>query len=156
MSQEVEGLVETSTNLAVCRVESKRAYFQESSRSSLQQAIQILQASLFAMGRLAGGTCIDKGSYPGWQPNMDSALLKRARAVYEKTQGKPAQVKAVHAGLECGIIGEKLGGDMEMISFGPQIEFPHSPREQVHILSVEKFYAFLSALVEDLAYSKEL
>jgi dipeptidase D len=150
MSQDVPGLVETSTNLAVVKLAGDSANFQESSRSSVMPALSAVQNGMFATARLAGAKPESRGGYPGWQPNMDSRLLERARAVHEKVTGKVPEVKAIHAGLECGIIGEKFGG-MDMISFGPQIEWPHSPSERVKIDSVERFYDFLKALLADLA-----
>jgi dipeptidase D len=150
MSQDVDGLVETSTNLAVVRLEDDRAVLQESSRSSVMPALDEVQAGIFAAARLAGASAHSEGGYPGWQPNMDSAVLKRALGVHEQLFGKPPEVKAIHAGLECGIIGEKMGG-MDMLSFGPDIEGPHSPSERVRISSVQNFYRYLKALLADLA-----
>jgi dipeptidase D len=152
MSQAVAGLVETSTNLAVARLEDKQATLHESSRSSVAPLLAQAQDEITALIRLAGAEPKDGGGYPGWQPNMDSKVLARAQAVHEKVTGKAPEVKAIHAGLECGIIGEKMGG-MDMISFGPQIEWPHSPSERVKIDSVERFYRFLKALLQDLASS---
>jgi dipeptidase D len=150
MSQDVAGLVETSTNLAVARLEDDQGIIHESSRSSVAPLLAQAQDGIIALARLAGAEPEDGGGYPGWQPNMDSKVLARAKAVHEKVTGKVPEVKAIHAGLECGIIGEKMGG-MDMISFGPQIEWPHSPSERVKIDSVERFYNFLKALLEDLA-----
>ena len=150
MSQDIPGLVESSTNLAVVRLSADSALFHESSRSSVMPALRRIQEGLVALGDLAGAKVEPKGGYPGWQPNMASAVLARARAVHQKLFGKEPAVKAIHAGLECGIIGEKCGG-MDMISFGPQIESPHSPSERVHIESVGRFYQFLKALLQDLA-----
>jgi dipeptidase D len=150
MSQDVAGLVETSTNLAVAKLEDHQGVFHESSRSSVAPLLAQAQDEIIALTRLAGAEPEDGGGYPGWQPNMDSNVLARAKAVHEKVTGKVPEVKAVHAGLECGIIGEKMGG-MDMISLGPQIEWPHSPSERVKIDSVERFYSFLKALLEDLS-----
>jgi dipeptidase D len=150
MSQAVAGLVETSTNLAVVRLEKAGLHVLLSSRSSVMPILRATQAGILAMARQMGARGIDKGGYPGWQPDMDSAVLKRAKAVHSRILGKPAEVKAIHAGLECGIIGERFGG-MDMISFGPTIEWPHSPSERVHIGSVGRFYDFLKALLADLA-----
>jgi dipeptidase D len=88
--------------------------------------------------------------YPAWTPNLQSPLLKTLKEVYQKMFQKEPEVGAIHAGLECGIIGEKFPG-MDMISFGPTIEHPHSPEERVHIGSVEKFWKFLTGLLTDLA-----
>ncbi len=149
MSQDVAGLVETSTNLGVVGMEEGKATIQETSRSLVMPAITVAQSSIFAAARLAGATPIARGGYPGWQPKMDSVVLKRAREAFEETYGYAPAVKAIHAGLECGIIGEKFSG-MEMISFGPQIENPHSPSERVQISSVDKFYTALKVLLERL------
>ena len=150
MSQDVAGLVETSTNLAVAKLEEKQATLHESSRSSVAPLLAQAQDEIIALIRLAGAEPEAGGGYPGWQPNMDSKVLARAKAVHEKVTGKVPEVKAIHAGLECGIIGEKMGG-MDMISFGPHMEWPHSPSERVKIASVERFYTFLKALLADLA-----
>ncbi len=150
MSQDVAGLVETSTNLAVVRLVDASATFLQSTRSSIDASIAIIQQSIMAQARLAGAQPKALGGYPGWQPNMDSALLARTLEVHKRVTGKDAEVKAIHAGLECGIIGERFGG-MDMISFGPQIEWPHSPSERVKIDSVERFYNLLKSLLADLA-----
>lgn len=150
MSQDVAGLVETSTNLAVAKLEDNQGVLHESSRSSVAPLLAQAQDEIISLTRLAGAAPEDGGGYPGWQPNMDSKVLARAKAVHEKVTGKVPEVKAIHAGLECGIIGEKMGG-MDMISFGPLMEWPHSPSERVKIDSVERFYTFLKALLEDLA-----
>ncbi len=151
MSQDVAGLVESSTNLAVVRLEKDQALLQESTRSSVMPAIDDAQRTLFSVARLAGAEALSMGGYPGWQPDMNSKLLARAQAVHKKVTGQAPQVKAIHAGLECGIIGEQVGGGMDMLSFGPHIESPHSPSEKVKIDSVERFYHFLKALLLDLA-----
>jgi len=90
------------------------------------------------------------GGYPAWQPNPNSPLLKQAKTVMKELFGKEPEVKAIHAGLECGIIGDKFPG-MDMISFGPTIEGAHSPDERVNIYTVEKFWKFLEAMLEKLA-----
>ena len=90
-----------------------------------------------------GGATVDSGdAYPGWKPDMDSAILKTAKSAYRSLYGNEPQVKAVHAGLECGVIGERIPG-MDMISFGPTIQGAHSPQERLHIDTVEKFWNFL-------------
>lgn len=150
MSQTIPGLVESSTNLAVVRLEKASGLLYESSRSSVMPSLSRIQASLVALARGHGAETIDKDGYPGWQPNLDSALLARARKVFVNTTGNEPAVKAIHAGLECGIIGERLK-NMDMISMGPQIEHPHSPSERVKIDTVERFYTTLKALVADLA-----
>lgn len=150
MSQAVEGLVETSTNLAVVRLEQDKVTFHESSRSSVMPALAEVQSGIFALCRLAGAEPRSQGGYPGWAPDMDSAVLRRAVAVHERLFRKAPEIKAIHAGLECGIIGEKFGG-MDMLSFGPQIENPHSPSERLRIDTVPRFFDFLRGTLADLA-----
>ena len=149
MHPEIDGLVETSSNLAVVRCENSRAQVVCSSRSSVASALAAVRLTIKAAAELAGARIIQEGGYPGWEPNLDSALLKKIRDVYSRVFGKEAEIKAVHAGLECGIIGEKYPG-MDMVSFGPTIEHPHSPEERVHIGSVERFWTFLAAALQDL------
>jgi dipeptidase D len=97
----------------------------------------------------AGAEINQPEGYPGWTPKLQSALLKTLKEVYQKIFQKEPEVGAVHAGLECGIIGEKFPG-MDMISFGPTIEHPHSPEERVHVGSVDKFWIFLTAVLVEL------
>ncbi|MDH4196410.1 MAG: M20/M25/M40 family metallo-hydrolase, partial [Candidatus Aminicenantes bacterium] len=142
MHPEIAGLVETSTNLAIIRTGRTQAEIICNTRSSIASALAATRQVLTAVCGLAGAKIVLNDGYPGWMPNLQSALLRDLRAVYLKTSGREAKVEAVHAGLECGIIGEKYPG-MDMISFGPTIRNPHSPEERVHIGSVEKFWAFL-------------
>lgn len=99
---------------------------------------------------LAGANVVEEGGYPGWKPNLASPLLAVVQRVHAATAGAPAKVGAIHAGLECGILGERFPG-MDMVSIGPQIEFPHSPDERVHVASVERFYRLLTSLLTELA-----
>ena len=150
MSQAVDGLVETSTNLAVVKVGTDSAKLQESTRSSVMPALAQAQQGIAALAWLAGATAHSDGGYPGWQPDMDSPVLSMTKGVHARLFGAEPEVKAIHAGLECGIIGEKMGG-MDMISFGPQIENPHSPSEQVKISTLGPFYDLLKGLLAELA-----
>jgi dipeptidase D len=113
-------------------------------------ALAAVRQSIKAVAELAGARINQTGGYPGWAPNLQSDLLKKLGEVYQKVFSKEPEVKAVHAGLECGIIGEKYPG-MDMISFGPTIEHPHSPEERVHTGSVEKFWRFLTTVLSELA-----
>lgn len=150
MHPEISGLVETSSNLAIVHCEKGRGQVICSSRSSVASALTAVRQGIRAISELAGAQISQTAGYPGWEPNLQSGLLKRLGEVYHRTFGKPAEVKAVHAGLECGIIGEKYPG-MDMISFGPTIENPHSPEERVHPGSVEKFWQFLTTALRELA-----
>ncbi|MHB8095666.1 MAG: aminoacyl-histidine dipeptidase, partial [Candidatus Aminicenantales bacterium] len=149
MHPTISGLVETSTNMAIVRLGRKEAEIVCSTRSSIASALEATRDVLQAVCRLAGAGIQLQDGYPGWMPNLQSALLAKLKDVHLKTTGKDAEVKAVHAGLECGIIGEKYPG-MDMISFGPTIEHPHSPDERVHIASVERFWTFLAAALAEL------
>jgi dipeptidase D len=150
MHPEIEGLVETSSNLAIIRGEKKQAQIICSSRSSVASALSAVRRTIKAVSELAGARINQPDGYPGWEPNLESMLLRKLVGVYKNVFGKEPEVKAVHAGLECGIIGEKYPG-MDMISFGPTIEHPHSPEERVHTGSVEKFWQFLKAALQELA-----
>ena|ERR1035437_2234831 len=102
-----------------------------------------------AVFELGGAIVTGSDGYPGWKPNIESPILKRAQSTYKSLYGKDPAVKAVHAGLECGIIGEKYPG-MDMVSFGPTMREVHSPNEHLYIDTVEKFYAFLLAILKSV------
>jgi dipeptidase D len=108
-----------------------------------------LAFSLQSVLELAGTEVTLSGSYPGWKPDVDSSILACMKKVYERDFGKVPDVKVIHAGLECGIIGDAYPG-LDMISFGPTIRFPHSPDEKVHIGSVQKFWDFLVSTLEEI------
>ncbi len=135
-------VVETSTNLAIVKSDGKNVNIACLLRSSVDTAKEDLANAVVATCALAGATAKLDGSYPGWKPNFDSAILKTMADVYHKLYGKPAVVKVIHAGLECGIFGKNYP-DMDYISFGPTIEHPHSPGEKVNIPSVAKFWDYL-------------
>jgi dipeptidase D len=149
MSQAVEGLVETSTNMAIIESKEDSLELLTSQRSSLASAIKDIAGKVRSIGELAGFEIEEGGGYPAWEPNPDSALLKFATDAYKETTGQEAEVKAIHAGLECGIIGEKYDG-MDMISFGPTIEGAHSPDERVHMQSVKNCWDFLVELLKKI------
>ncbi len=116
-------------------------------RSSVETAKMSLAYSLQSVLELAGAEVTHSGSYPGWKPDVDSPILTTMKKVYENDFGKVPEVKVIHAGLECGIIGDVYPG-LDMISFGPTIRFPHSPDEKVHIESVRKFWDYLVLILE--------
>jgi len=150
MSQDIEGLVETSTNLAVAKSEGGVFRILTSSRSSVASSLDWIRQKVRAVANQAEARVDEHGGYPGWKPNLESTVLKVVESVHAKVLGSDPHVEAVHAGLECGIIGEMIPG-MDMISFGPQIEFPHSPNERVKVDSVGRFYDLLTAVLEELA-----
>ncbi len=146
MSNDIPGLVETSCNLATAQTADNELRLHVSSRSSSASALTAIQRKVESVARLAGASVVTLEGYPGWQPNLDSPLLALARRVHREVLGTEPAVKAIHAGLECGIIKEKYP-HLDVISIGPRIEFPHSPDERVHIGSVDRFWRFLTALL---------
>ncbi len=150
MHPEIAGLVETSTNVAIIRCERKQAQIICSTRSSIASAIEATRNMIEAVSKANGAKVELHHGYPGWMPNLQSPLLAKMKEIHVTSVGKEPEVKAIHAGLECGIIGEKYPG-MDMISFGPTIEHPHSPDEHVHIGSVERFWIFLVKVLESLS-----
>ncbi|NOZ12989.1 MAG: aminoacyl-histidine dipeptidase [Acidobacteria bacterium] len=149
MSAAVDGLVESSTNLAAVHSEHGSLQILCSHRSSIASAIDWQGDMHRALAEVLGADISQDEGYPGWTPNPDSPLLAIARKSFEKALGYEPEVKAIHAGLECGIIGEKCGG-LDTISFGPTIEGAHSPDERVGIKSTEVFWKCLLTLVEDI------
>ncbi len=150
MSYDIPGLVETSNNLATVRAANGSLRITTSSRSSVDAELEALRRRIRATAELAGATVEAGPAYPGWKPDMESRLLKVVETVHTQELGSKPETKAIHAGLECGIIGRKIPG-MDMISFGPVIEAPHSPDERVHIDSVGRFYRLLTATLAALA-----
>jgi dipeptidase D len=150
MSREVPGLVESSTNLAVAKTEASSANFVMSHRSSVMSALLAIRHQVGSICRQAGAEVEVDEPYPGWQPNPESPLVKKTAEVYEQLFGKQPEVKAIHAGLECGLILESVPG-MDAVSIGPEIRNAHSPDEMVQISSVQRFYTHLKGLLADLA-----
>jgi dipeptidase D len=149
MSDTMPGLVETSTNLAIVKSENGKTKVQCLFRSSVDTAKEEVQSTLESIFSLAGAEVIFDGHYPGWKPNPNSEILKVMKDVYQKLYNKTPDVKGIHAGLECGILGATYP-NWDMISFGPTIRFPHSPDEKVHIKSVEKFWFFLVETLKNI------
>ncbi len=141
-SYEMPTLVQTSSNLAIVKCSATRSTVELFLRSSSESEKQALADSLASVFELADGDVTCEGSHPGWLPNVDSPILATMREGYKALFGSEATVNAVHAGLECGLIGAKYP-QMDMISFGPTVVSPHSPDERVDIESVERFYRYL-------------
>ncbi|HVP13662.1 MAG TPA: aminoacyl-histidine dipeptidase [Phycisphaerae bacterium] len=151
---EIAGLIQTSNSTST--VESKTADGKLRitvgclARSSSMPQLDAAVKQIMAIGKL-GGAAVESGNgYPGWQPDVKSPVLATCRELYEKLFGKPPIVAAIHAGLECGLIGERMGG-MDMISFGPHIVSPHSPDEHIYVASVQKIWTYLKAVLAELA-----
>lgn len=149
MSPSIEGLVETSSSLA--RVILKNGEFKTQSlqRSSVESSKMDVASTVAGPFHLAGCKVEHTGSYPGWAPNPDSPILNLMKEKYIKLFNEEPEVKACHAGLECGILGERYPG-LDMISFGPTIRNPHSPDEKVNIQSVQKFWKYLIDVLKDI------
>jgi dipeptidase D len=150
MSREIPGLVETSSSLAVIATEGDEVSIITSHRSSVMPALFATQHAVSSTFRQAGAAVGHKDAYPGWKPNPESPVLQRTIATFENLFGSTPEVKAIHAGLECGLLIEKAPG-LDCVSIGPQIENAHSPDEKVQISSVARFYDHLKALLADLA-----
>jgi dipeptidase D len=147
MSQDIPGLVETSTNLARVTVKKNAVRIETSQRSSVDSRKTEIVRAVGAVFALAGAKVAYSDGYPGWKPDLNSPILKIAKETYRRLYGRAIAIRAVHAGLECGIIGEKFPG-MDLLSLGPTIEMAHSPEERVHIDSVKKYWEFLLAILE--------
>jgi len=142
MSQAMKGLVETSNNIAIVRCIGGKFEAHNLTRSSVDSSKESTAWRIAAVFHLIDAKVTLTGSYPGWKPNMDSPILKTMSGVYKKMFGNIPEIKAIHAGLECGLLGG-VYPNLDMISFGPTIKYPHSPDEKVNIPSVKKFYDFL-------------
>lgn len=150
MSDAMAGTVETSNNLALIQSKDGKIVINTLMRSFVETAKDALAQSLDAVFELAkADKIVFDGAYPGWKPNPDSAILKLMKDIYQKMYGKEPQVMAIHAGLECGILGSKYG-NWDMISFGPTICHPHSPDEKVNITSVGKFWDYLKETLKNI------
>ncbi|HLP58095.1 MAG TPA: aminoacyl-histidine dipeptidase [Candidatus Deferrimicrobium sp.] len=149
MSQDIEGLVETSNNFANLKVENDVVKILTSQRSSVISRLHALTERIESTARLAGGEAQSGDGYPPWQPNMESPLLERSKKLYEKMYNKKPVVEVIHAGLECGIIGDRNPG-MDMISIGPTLKFPHSPDEKINVPSIGKVWDFIIELLKEL------
>lgn len=142
MSPDIEGLVETSSSLARVIVGGGSFVTQSLQRSSVESTKDDVANTVRASFEAVGCDVVQDGDYPGWQPNKDSEILTILRDLYIKKYNEEPQVKACHAGLECGILSQHLP-KVDMISFGPNIRAAHSPDEKVQISSVQKFWEYL-------------
>jgi dipeptidase D len=147
MSPSIPGLVQTSTNLGVAATRGDRVEVTFLTRSALDASKRSLAGRIAAACALAGFDVRSSGGYPGWKPEPAASLVRTVDDAHAELFGRRMRVKAIHAGLECGIIGEKYPG-LEMVSFGPDIHDAHSPRENVSIPSVETFWRLLVAVLE--------
>ncbi|MBK8980096.1 MAG: aminoacyl-histidine dipeptidase [Planctomycetes bacterium] len=147
MSPDIEGLVQTSTNMGIAETNGDVVIVCFLTRSSIDASKRALARRIAATCALAGFETEDSGGYPGWKPEPESAIVGHVKAVHEQVFGEPMIVKAIHAGLECGLIRESYP-TMEMASIGPSMWDVHTPDEHVSIPSVARFWTFLVALLE--------
>jgi dipeptidase D len=147
MSADIPGLVETSTNVAVVKTVRDTIKLCTSQRSSVASEIVDIAQSVAFILELGGARVDHTDAYPGWKPNLESPILSIAKSAFQALYGKEPEVKAIHAGLECGIIGERIPG-MDMVSLGPTLEAVHSPDEKIIIDTVERFWDFLLEILK--------
>lgn len=147
MTPDMPGLVETSTNLASVKTTENEIVIQTSQRSSVDSSKEDIVSMVSSVFRLAGAEVFTNEGYPGWKPNLDSDILRIAKDAYQRLFDQTPSVLAIHAGLECGVIGEKYPG-MDMISFGPTLKGVHSPDERLEIASVDKFWKLLLEILD--------
>lgn len=149
MSPDIEDLVETSNNISKVTVDNGNIKIENLTRSSVESSKDALANALSSAYKLAGYEVKLAGDYPGWAPNMDSAILKVLDSLYQKMNGEKANVAACHAGLECGILGQNYP-EMDMISFGPTIKGAHSPDERASISSAQKYWEFVLEILKNI------
>jgi dipeptidase D len=149
MSNDIEGLVETSINLASIRLKNREIKVVTSIRSSIESKKYDIADMILAVTSLTNGRVEISEGYPGWQPNPDSEILNITKTAYKRLFGEEPKVKAIHAGLECGLFAGKYPG-LDMVSFGPTIRNPHSPDEYLETATVERFWQLLKCVLENV------
>lgn len=152
ISSAIPELVETSNNLATIRMTENKVKIISSQRSSNTYGLTEITEKIEAVAKLAGAEVKHEPGYSAWEPDLESNLLLKSRQVYKETFGKEPEIKVIHAGLECGVIGCKCSG-VEMVSLGPTIKDPHSPAERIFIPSIEKVWGFLVNLMKSYRVS---
>jgi dipeptidase D len=152
-SPAIDGLVETSNNVAVVETKDSEIRILMSTRSSVDADLADFRKKLATIGQLAGWEVLQKPAYPGWKPDPESSFTRFISSQYRKYADKELEIKAIHAGLECGIIGSKLPG-MKMVAVGPTALNAHTPDEKVNIDTVGTVYDFLVSVVKQLPNAK--
>lgn len=150
MSMQIEGLVESSTNIGVCISEDNKITFVSAIRSSVESRKWEIAKRGDALSNLLGASVEYQSAYPAWQYKADSKLRDRMVSVYEGMYGNKPLISAIHAGLECGLFGGKFGERMDMISFGPNLHDVHTPNEWVEIDSVDRGWDYLLGVLKSL------
>lgn len=147
MSDEIEGVVETSLNVGVITTEADKIRVLCLVRSLIDSGRNQVESMLTSVAELAGAKIVFSGAYPGWKPDADSEIMAIFRDMYEGIYGHKPNIMVIHAGLECGLFKEPYP-NMDMVSFGPTIKFPHSPDEKVKIDTVSLYWDQMVALLE--------
>ncbi|PJC86492.1 cytosol nonspecific dipeptidase [Vibrio sp. HA2012] len=153
MSDEIQGVVETSLNVGVIKTEDNQISVRCLLRSLIDSGRIQIQEMLASVAELAGAHIESKGAYPGWKPDADSEIMHVFRDTYEKLYGRKPNIMVIHAGLECGLF-KKPYPEMDMLSFGPTIKFPHSPDEKVEISTVALYWEQMIAILENIPEKK--
>ena len=146
MSASVEGLVETSLNLGIIKCDEEKITIDQSLRSSVGSSKKALIRKVTSITEVFGGSYTASGEYPGWKFRQDSELREHMVSVYEKMYSKKPVIEAIHAGLECGILSEKIEG-LDCISIGPDMQDIHSAKEKLSIASTRNVWEFLKAVL---------
>jgi dipeptidase D len=148
-SQTLDNLVETSTNLATIKTEGDKVLIGTSQRSSIQSKLDDMVHTVQSVFKLAGAKVISSDGYPGWEPNPDSEIVRISEASYKRLFNSDPEVKAIHAGLECGLIGVKYPG-IDMVSIGPDIKGAHTPEERINIQTTIDFWELLLDMLKNI------
>lgn len=146
---DIKSVVETSNNLAIVKTQDGKIEVKTLIRSAVESRKEELGSMIESLFSLAGAKVEFTGGYPGWEPNMQSPILKEMKTLYENKYNKEPKIMIIHAGLECGILGRNYP-EMDMISFGPTIRHPHSPDEKVNIETVQKFWDYLTETLANI------
>lgn len=149
MSDDIQGVVETSLNVGVITTEENKVTILCLIRSLIDSGRSNVEGMLKAVAELAGASCEFAGAYPGWKPDADSEIMHLFRDTYNNMYGRTPNIMVIHAGLECGLF-KKPYPTMDMLSFGPTIKFPHSPDEKVNIETVALFWDQMVAILKNI------
>lgn len=149
MSLEINGLVESSSNIGIVKTTDSEVVMGSSVRSSVSSRKYLICEEIEAIAKLCGGSTSYTGDYPGWEYNPQSEILEKAKDVYNKIYKSEPKIEAIHAGLECGLFGEKIPG-LDMVSFGPNMYDVHTPDERLSISSTQRVWLFLLELLKNL------
>jgi dipeptidase D len=153
MSDDIEGIVETSLNLGVMRSKGNKFVAMSLIRSLHDDGRLEAQTMVQSVFDLAGANMGFSGAYPGWKPDTSSALMQTVRDTYQSLFNKVPEIMVIHAGLECGLF-KTAYPNWDMVSFGPTIKFPHSPDEKVNIAAVEQYWQLLLAVLANIPDKK--